>query len=246
MQIACGPTNQEVYVYDTNHQRAGLALFAATGMLVVVFLCYSLGYATLARSATSAVAAKSPTSSAKSAALRDTTAVVHSRSRASLRHSLRAAVRPLQPRAAAPVPSQPSGATHVAVSNDVVDEVGVLGVRPTPLAQAALSIAASGQVNELVSLIHQYFPKRAWKQALVVAYCESRFHANSIGYDSNGTHDRGYFQFNDGGTEQMLLKMTNQDPLNLNLAFNPSWNIRAAAVLYVRDGWSQWSCGRGL
>ena len=94
----------------------------------------------------------------------------------------------------------------------------------------------------VVSLIHQDFPVRAWHDAEAVAWCESKFRADDIGFDSNGTHDRGLFQLNDGGTEQYLMAMIGQNPRNLGLAFNPVLNVRAAALLYARDGWSQWSC----
>jgi hypothetical protein len=96
--------------------------------------------------------------------------------------------------------------------------------------------------GHVVTLIHQDFPVRAWHDAEAVAWCESKFRADDIGFDSNGTHDRGVFQLNDGGTEQYLMAMIGQNSRNLNLAFNPVLNIRAAALLYRRDGWSQWSC----
>lgn len=94
----------------------------------------------------------------------------------------------------------------------------------------------------VVSLIHQDFPASAWHDAEAVAWCESKFRTTDIGFDSNGTHDRGLFQLNDGGTEQYLMAMIGENPKNLNLAFNPVLNVRAAALLYRRDGWSQWSC----
>lgn len=94
----------------------------------------------------------------------------------------------------------------------------------------------------VVTLIHQDFPVKAWHDAEAVAWCESKFRATDIGFDSNGTHDRGVFQLNDGGTEQYLMARIGENPNNLNLAFNPVLNVRAAAVLYARDGWSQWSC----
>ena len=94
----------------------------------------------------------------------------------------------------------------------------------------------------VVTLIHQDFPAHAWHDAEAVAWCESKFRTTDIGFDSNGTHDRGLFQLNDGGTEQYLMAMIGQNPKNLNLAFNPVLNVRAAALLYARDGWSQWSC----
>jgi hypothetical protein len=98
----------------------------------------------------------------------------------------------------------------------------------------------------VVTLIHQDFPQRAWHDAEAVAWCESKFRTTDIGFDSNGTHDRGLFQLNDGGTEEYLMAMIGQNPKNLNLAFNPVLNVRAAALLYSRDGWSQWSCARAI
>jgi hypothetical protein len=98
----------------------------------------------------------------------------------------------------------------------------------------------------VVTLIHQDFPARAWHDAEAVAWCESKFRATDIGFDSNGTHDRGLFQLNDGGTEQYLMAMIGENPKNLNLAFNPALNVRAAALLYARDGWSQWSCASAI
>jgi hypothetical protein len=96
--------------------------------------------------------------------------------------------------------------------------------------------------DRVVTLIHQDFPAHAWHDAEAVAWCESKFRADDIGFDSNGTHDRGLFQLNDGGTEQYLMAMIGQNPKNLNLAFNPVLNVRAAALRYARDGWSQGSC----
>jgi Transglycosylase SLT domain len=98
----------------------------------------------------------------------------------------------------------------------------------------------------VVTLIHQDFPQRAWHDAEAVAWCESKFRTTDIGFDSNGTHDRGLFQLNDGGTEEYLMAMIGQNPKNLSLAFNPVLNVRAAALLYARDGWSQWSCARAI
>jgi hypothetical protein len=132
--------------------------------------------------------------------------------------------------------------------------------RTSPAHHAALSSRAPAVGAELtdftthptpsdglvVSLIHQDFPARAWHDAEAVAWCESKFRTTDIGFDSNGTHDRGLFQLNDGGTEQYLMAMIHQNPQNLNLAFNPVLNVRAAALLYRRDGWSQWSCATAI
>jgi len=100
--------------------------------------------------------------------------------------------------------------------------------------------------GHVLTLIHQDFPARAWHDAEAVAWCESKFRVTDIGFDSNGTHDRGVFQLNDGGTEQYLMAMLGENPKDLNLAFNPVLNVRAAALLYARDGWSQWSCASAI
>jgi len=97
-----------------------------------------------------------------------------------------------------------------------------------------------------VVLIERYFPKRAWHAAEQVAWCESRFHPSSIAYDSNGTHDRGIFQLNDGGTEQGLFQRMHHPVRALTLAFDPVWNVKAAALLYQERGWEPWSCASAI
>jgi len=98
----------------------------------------------------------------------------------------------------------------------------------------------------VVTLIHSDFPPTAWHDAEIVAWCESKFRPADIGFDSNGTHDRGVFQLNDGGTEQYLLTMLGHNPSDLDLALNPVINVRLAALLYSRDGWSPWSCAANI
>ncbi len=98
----------------------------------------------------------------------------------------------------------------------------------------------------VVRLIHSDFPHAAWRDAEIVAWCESKFRPADIGFDSNGTHDRGVFQLNDGGTEQYLLTMLGHNPNDLGLALNPVVNVRLAALLYHRDGWSPWSCASDI
>lgn len=115
-------------------------------------------------------------------------------------------------------------------------------VRPVRTELADFTSAPTVSDRYVVALIHKDFPVRAWHDAEAVAWCESKFRTTDIGFDSNGTHDRGLFQLNDGGTAQYLMARIGQNPNNLSLAFNPVLNVRAAAVLYARDGWSQWSC----
>ena len=130
--------------------------------------------------------------------------------------------------------------------------VALAQITSAPAAASTVSMTAtyepvpSATADHVISLIKSIFPPSAWHDAEVVAWCESKFNPADIGFDSNGTHDRGVFQLNDGGTEQYLLGRLGLDPNNLALAFNPVLNIRAAAVLYARDGWSQWSCRSAL
>jgi hypothetical protein len=77
---------------------------------------------------------------------------------------------------------------------------------PVVMKTAAVVINAVPATTYVVSLIKKAFPPTAWHAAEVVAWCESKFHPLDIHYDSNGTHDRGLFQLNDGGTEQYLLQ----------------------------------------
>lgn len=109
-------------------------------------------------------------------------------------------------------------------------------------AGASSSKAAVPAATQAVRLIHQYFPASAWPEAVHVASCESTFNTDAVHYDSDGTRDLGLFQLNTGGTEQELLGLTHHSTADLDLAFNPTWNVSAAALLYQRDGWSRWSC----
>jgi hypothetical protein len=93
-----------------------------------------------------------------------------------------------------------------------------------------------------VRLIHRYFPRTLWVSATKVAKCESTFHANETGHDSNGTEDLGLFQFNTGGTLQEVLGLVGKPTTALHLAYNENLNVQMAVALYRRDGWGPWSC----
>src|ERR1700688_1078106 len=103
----------------------------------------------------------------------------------------------------------------------------VARVQPSPVVAELAGLTSDPTPSDgyVVTLIHQDFPARAWHAAEAVAWCESKFRTTDIGFDSNGTHDRGLFQLNDGGTEQYLMSMIGQNPKNLNLAFNPVLNV---------------------
>jgi hypothetical protein len=158
-----------------------------------------------------------------SASVLDAHAMAHESSRVASRAASRPVVDPSRPT---------SSVNQVALTARV--QPLAFDVNPTPTD------------SYVISLIHNAFPQRAWHDAAVIAWCESKFHANDIAFDSNGTHDRGLFQLNDGGTAQYLFRMLGYDPNNVGLAFNPVLNVRAAALLYARDGWSQWSCASAL
>lgn len=72
---------------------------------------------------------------------------------------------------------------------------------------------------------------RAVQWAMNVAWCESRYHPNSVNSDSGAA---GLFQF--------LPSTWAFTPYSKYSPFNPQYNALAAAWLYKRDGGSQWVC----
>jgi hypothetical protein len=72
---------------------------------------------------------------------------------------------------------------------------------------------------------------RAVQWALNVAYCESRYHPNSVNTSSGAS---GLFQF--------LPSTWAFTPQHALSPFDPGANAQAAAWLYKRDGPSQWVC----
>ncbi len=148
----------------------------------------------------------------------------------------------------AAVPAQRLAPTqvHASAVAPVIHKAPRPRVIPIRRELLAFTNAPTPTQSYVVSLIHTDFPPAAWHDAETVAWCESKFRPTDIGFDSNGTHDRGVFQLNDGGTEQYLLTMLGHNPSDLSLAFNPVLNVRLAALLYSRDGWSPWSCAREM
>jgi len=72
---------------------------------------------------------------------------------------------------------------------------------------------------------------RALQWAFNVAYCESRYHPNSVNTSSGAS---GLFQF--------LPSTWAFTPWHASSPFDPVANANAAAWLYSRDGPSQWVC----
>lgn len=153
---------------------------------------------------------------------------------------------------AVPSPAAVSAArlapTHVRVAAvaSVPREAPRPRVIPIRTELLAFTNAPTPTQRYVATLIHSDFPRTAWHDAEIVAWCESKFRPTDIGFDSNGTHDRGVFQLNDGGTEQYLLTMLGHNPNDLGLALNPVINVRLAALLYSRDGWGPWSCASDI
>lgn len=93
---------------------------------------------------------------------------------------------------------------------------------------------------QVVSALHirnafrkKYGPK-GWQSAIRIAWRESRLLPNVVGDNSNGSHDWGLFQLNDGGT----LQYAGGKPDSTALV--PEWNARAAAGLVGNVGWGPW------
>jgi hypothetical protein len=109
------------------------------------------------------------------------------------------------------------------------------------LAKAQAAAAAQAALNNhpppppyIAKIIYDAFSPlgaRALEWALNVAYCESRYHPNSVNTDSGAS---GLFQFMPGtwgGTP-----WASQSP------FDPVANAKAAAWLYSRYGPGRWTC----
>jgi transglycosylase-like protein with SLT domain len=109
------------------------------------------------------------------------------------------------------------------------------------LAKAQAAAAAQAALNNhpppppyIAKIIYDAFSPlgaRALEWALNVAYCESRYHPNSVNSDSGAS---GLFQFMPGtwgGTP-----WASQSP------FDPVANAQAAAWLYNRYGPGRWTC----
>src|SRR5580704_1533477 len=108
-----------------------------------------------------------------------------------------------------PTPSPAATANPTAFSHPIrgvlavtIESSAVRAVAPRPRTRAVaaeladFTSAPTPSDGYVVTLIHQDFPARAWHAAEAVAWCESKFRTTDIGFDSNGTHDRGLFQLN--------------------------------------------------
>ncbi len=100
---------------------------------------------------------------------------------------------------------------------------------------ATLAGLTSKQTDAVV-VIHKAFGPKHFRDAVRIAYCESRLNPSAMNRaNRNSTADRGLFQLNDGGTMQRL-------GVTAKEAFDPMVNAKAARVLFEDRGWQPWSC----
>lgn len=101
------------------------------------------------------------------------------------------------------------------------NRIAALGNHPPPPPDIAQDITAA----------FSPLGPRALQWAVNVAYCESRYHPNSVNSSSGAS---GLFQF--------LPSTWAFTPYASYSPFDPRYNSLAAAWLYNRDGPSQWQC----
>lgn len=101
------------------------------------------------------------------------------------------------------------------------DRIAALSNHPPPPPEIAQDITAA----------FSPLGPQAVQWAVNVAYCESRYHPNSVNSDSGAS---GLFQF--------LPSTWAFSPYASYSPFDPKYNALAAAWLYARDGPSQWVC----
>jgi hypothetical protein len=109
------------------------------------------------------------------------------------------------------------------------------------MAEAQAAAAAQAQLNNhpppppnIAKIIYDAFSPlgaRAVQWAMNVAYCESRYHPNSVNTDSGAS---GLFQF--------LPSTWSGTPWAAKSPFDPVANAQAAAWLYSRYGPGRWVC----
>jgi len=88
-----------------------------------------------------------------------------------------------------------------------------------------------GYIGKLIIDAFSPLGPAAVQWAINVAYCESRYHPNSVNSSSGAS---GLFQF--------LPSTWAFTPEHASSPFDPAANAQAAAWLYARDGPSQWVC----
>jgi hypothetical protein len=101
-------------------------------------------------------------------------------------------------------------------------------------------LTGSSSSSAVAAIINQVFPANLAAQATRVAQCESSLRADAVNHNTNGTEDLGIFQLNTGGTLQGLLTALGYPAADVNQAYDPGFNARAAYLLYQQRGWEPW------
>lgn len=88
-----------------------------------------------------------------------------------------------------------------------------------------------------MTAVLRVFPPEERRDALQVAWCESRLDPGAVGpANRNGSRDFGLFQFNDGGTLQHYIGSEAR-------AMDAVTSARAARTYAGERGWRPWTCG---
>jgi len=107
---------------------------------------------------------------------------------------------------------------------------------PETIARKLVHRKLTDKEINVVRLIWLHFEPAHFTTAVLVANCESTLGLYTTGKrNRNGTQDFGVFQLNNGGTLQSLGGTK-------ALALQTDWNIRTAAKLKERSGWTRWYC----
>lgn len=105
-------------------------------------------------------------------------------------------------------------------------------VQPQPVTEAVVIPQPVAQgCNAYITLIDQYH----WdtRIAAAVMRAESGCNPNAIGYNTNGTADRGLFQVN-----SIHADMVDGD---LGSLYSPATNVATAYRIYSGGGWERWT-----
>jgi hypothetical protein len=92
-------------------------------------------------------------------------------------------------------------------------------------------------------LVERYFPKEAQDTARRIMNAESSSDAWAHNYNPDGSKDSGLFQINDKAWVKELIQqkiITKKSDL-----YDPDTNVKAAAYIYSKKGWTPWKASRG-
>ena len=95
-------------------------------------------------------------------------------------------------------------------------------------------------VSQHIPLIEEHFDdKQDQIKALRIIYCESRGKTKAIGKNTNGTYDKGLWQFNDKSWKWL------QEKINFTgNRMDPILSTKVAKWLIYNDGWKHWNASK--